>query len=529
MMKRRRWQFIFICVTFVFLSSNSYAGAWLPTKMEMDADADGNIDSIIYYLYDSDGRTIELRSDNDADGIMDSISYNTYDKDGYTVISEQDLDADGSIDSVIYSSLSTDGNISITEYDNDADGTIDSHYYSASDGGCPVMTNKLYEGIGAYAGSGTLTTIIYNTYDSNCNIVKEEEDDDLDGKIDEITYTTYDNECRPITDKVDSNNDGKFDQVGQYTYDEEGLMLRSEVDSTIESYGISVTGKDVMDFENTYDGYGNVIKIESHLHSTRTMLGTTTETDSYATTYNTYEYFEGVESDESDDGCNNNGCCGNADGDDNDPDGVAPVSMGITGSLETSAPVTISVSVLGTSGETLYYKFFCRANYGTATYEASPWVVMQEYSTSSTCQYTFPDDGLYIVVVRTVTDPNDEPADLPIIGGVVAIGSSGQILLSGLSSDAGGDVTLGNTATYTVSGSISTGDTIYYKWFYRAGYGTSDYDSSPWVVAQDYSTSNSCGFSFPSAGKYIVVVRAVTDPNNEPADLPIIGGVVTVE
>jgi hypothetical protein len=80
-----------------------------------------------------------------------------------------------------------------------------------------------------------------------------------------------------------------------------------------------------------------------------------------------------------------------------------------------------------------------------------------------------------------------------------------------------------------VNASNSSGGDIYYKWFYCANYGTPEYDSSPWVVVQNYSTDNTCHYTFPSTGKYIIVVRAVTDPNNEPGKLPIIGSVVDVQ
>ncbi len=527
MMKRPRWQYCLICIS-LFLVSNSFAGEWLPTKMETDAQADGVIDSIIYYVYDADGTMIESKVDNDADGTMDSITYNTYNSDGYSTIAEQDLDADGTIDLVLYSSTSTDGKKIILEYDTDANGTIDSFYYSSSDDGCPMMTLRTYEGTGAYDGAGNLTSISYNTYDDNCNVVKEEDDDDLDGQIDEVTYITYDEECHATLRKVDSDNDGDFETIGQYTFDSQGFPLRSEIDVDMESYGITVTGTDIYDFENTYDGNGNAVKIETNLHATRTIAGATTSTDTASAVYNTYEYFENVESAESDD-CHNSGCCQQTDDGDTGSagTGAAPVSMGVTGSFEANDPVTLTVSASETSGETLYYKFFYRANYGTAAYNSSPWVIMQDYSAANTCQYTFPGDGSYIVVARVVTDPANEPANLPIIGGVVIIGDSVHPKIGQLSSNVSGAVSPNSPVTFTITASDAGANDLYYKWFYRAGYGTPNYESMPWVTVQGYSQSTSCQITFPDEGDYIVVVRAVTNPANEPVDLPIIGATVT--
>jgi hypothetical protein len=64
---------------------------------------------------------------------------------------------------------------------------------------------------------------------------------------------------------------------------------------------------------------------------------------------------------------------------------------------------------------------------------------------------------------------------------------------------------------------------IYYKFFYRAGYGTSGYDGNPWVIMQEFSTSNTCTYSFPEAGHYVVVAWAWNDPTHIPDDVPLMG------
>jgi hypothetical protein len=204
--------------------------------------------------------------------------------------------------------------------------------------------------------------------------------------------------------------------------------------------------------------------------------------------------------------------------------GINPISLDFSGSFASNAPVTCSVSAINTGMGVPYYKFFYRAGYGTSDYDSAAWVVMREYATENTCSYTFPGDSTYIVVARIVTDPNNEPANVPIIGGVVTVGVAGKIHVTKLSSaNSAGNIAVNSPVTYTVTGGAPSDGTVYYKWFYRANYGTSAYDTSPWRVVQDYSTANTCNYTFPSVGRYIVVVRAVTNPNNEPVDLPIIG------
>ncbi len=206
---------------------------------------------------------------------------------------------------------------------------------------------------------------------------------------------------------------------------------------------------------------------------------------------------------------------------------VVPIYLNITGTFASGTPVTVSVTATSTAREEIYYKFYYCPNYGTAEYATSPWVVMQEYSTESTCEYTFPGDGNYIVVVRTVADPTNEPENFPIIGGVVSIGATTNPNVIELSTDGVGPVAPDSEVTYTIDASSSDDADLYYKWFYQAVSDTDTEDESPWVVVQDYSTSNTCEYTFPEEGKYVVVVRAVSDPDNEPEDFPIVGGILT--
>jgi hypothetical protein len=93
----------------------------------------------------------------------------------------------------------------------------------------------------------------------------------------------------------------------------------------------------------------------------------------------------------------------------------------MTGTPESGETVTYSVSATSESTQTLYYQFYYRANYGNSNYENTQWTVMQPYSTSSTCDYVFPEPGEYIVVARAVKDPSNEPAALPITGTYVNV------------------------------------------------------------------------------------------------------------
>ena len=307
------WQYFLIGFVLLFLSSYAFGGAWLGTKIETDSDGDGDIDTIIYAIYDAAGTWTESRYDNNADGTMDSISYYTYNSNGYYQVAEQDLDANGSIDKILYFSQSDNGKLSITEYDNDADGTIDTfNYYTCDDVNLPTIM-KHYEGSGAYGGASTLVSTSYYTYDANCNQIQREDDNDADGQIDEITYNTYDEQCRLSVVKTDTDNDGDFESVLQNNYDNGGLICRTEVFSEMEVYGMPFTSHFIYDFTNTYDENGYATKIETHMYGSETIYGQTVEVDSHVISYTTWEYFENAEGSNGEPYASECGCSGGQD------------------------------------------------------------------------------------------------------------------------------------------------------------------------------------------------------------------------
>lgn len=103
-----------------------------------------------------------------------------------------------------------------------------------------------------------------------------------------------------------------------------------------------------------------------------------------------------------------------------------------------------------------------------------------------------------------------------------------DVNITSLSISPGTPLQVGTMVTITATASSTTESDIYYKFYYRPNYGTDEYEASAWVVIQDYSTKNNARCTFSSAGKYIIVVRVVEDPENEPADIPITGQVITV-
>lgn len=190
---------------------------------------------------------------------------------------------------------------------------------------------------------------------------------------------------------------------------------------------------------------------------------------------------------------------------------------------------SVSVEASSSNYEQIYYKFYYCPNYGTSDYEISEWVVVRDYSTAKTAAYSMPLSGNYIVVVRAVTDPANEPDALPIIGGLVSVGGgSDHVKIADFNSSATPSLKAGESVNFSLNASTPGNNQVYYKFYSCANYGTDSYPTSTWETMQEYSTANTCSHAFLNPGNYIVVARAVTDPLNEPAALPIIGTNVAV-
>ena len=207
---------------------------------------------------------------------------------------------------------------------------------------------------------------------------------------------------------------------------------------------------------------------------------------------------------------------------------ISELSLSETGSLQAGVPITVTANAEAADGQTVYYKFFYCANYGTDDYFTTSWTVVQDYSIANSADYTFPSAGNYIIVVRAVTDPENEPAALPIVGQAVVVGDNSQVSLVGMTSNATPETEAGDTVTVTATATGPSDQSLYYEFYYCANYGSSNYATTPWTLIQEYSTSNSCQYVFPISGDYIIVVRAVTDPNNEPTALPIVGSAISI-
>jgi hypothetical protein len=196
---------------------------------------------------------------------------------------------------------------------------------------------------------------------------------------------------------------------------------------------------------------------------------------------------------------------------------ITGLTTDLTGCPAPNAPMTFTAHASGAE-----YKFWYRYGYGTPYYDTNPWQVIQDFDPNSRVTFWFSAPDNVIAVIWAVADPNSVPAAVPIIGMNVKVGGdANSVQFTGLDTNLTANTRAGDPVTFVAS--AAGPQPIYYKFWYRAGYGTSAYDTSPWLTMRDFGTADTTTMQFPAADHYIVVVWGVTDPFNIPADVSLIG------
>ena len=218
--------------------------------------------------------------------------------------------------------------------------------------------------------------------------------------------------------------------------------------------------------------------------------------------------------------------------------GDVTIFIDTASSLTFQLPYTLQPGdsvTLGTSGFTnngnVYYRYDIIPDYGTESYDPlTNWEMLQDFTTTSTVDHTFTQEGKYIVVARISSVQTLQQGVATLIGGSIAVGEDSPVHITGLSIDATDTIQVNQTVTFTATATHSANGTLFYRFHLVPNYGTDSYEpSTNWEILQDVSTNNSCSTTFTQPGSYVVVVF-VSDtqaaPNN---DTPIIGSVITVD
>jgi hypothetical protein len=204
----------------------------LVTHTEDDGDADGEVDQIADFTYDTAGHTLSWSYDLNADGIPDSVTTATYDADALYTLYTVDDDGDGALEERwTYSNI---GGVRVEAYlDEGDDGTIDMVYRYTYD-----AEGRRTDIVGDRGDDGIPESIATYTYvDPTGPDYTYALDDDADGELESRSTYAFDAEMRVshylYEDLVDDyaqdylytfNSDSDVEAV-VYTYSEGGTAL----------------------------------------------------------------------------------------------------------------------------------------------------------------------------------------------------------------------------------------------------------------------------------------------------------------
>ncbi len=230
---------------FIFNTANSF-GDLNSQKIYLD----GNLTSSFYAEYNDNGRLVFSTLDTNGNGKIHQKVIIVFDENNNKIADSlwlgQDING-GLISYSQFSSQDIDGNILKDESDNDGDGKLDRIYTYTYD----AKSNKTREE-GDNDGDGKLDRIYIYTYDSNGNQTRREFDNDGDGIVDEISTYTYDSNGNQIRTESDDDGDGVKNYFLLKTYDLNGNLLKEEADRD----GVG-PGDFILYISYTYDANGN--------------------------------------------------------------------------------------------------------------------------------------------------------------------------------------------------------------------------------------------------------------------------------
>ncbi len=227
---------------------------FLLSKSEIDYNADGDVDTVSVYSYDSDGNRLSKKTDIGVDGSIDTLYTYTYDSNSNLLSEKREYRANNGINDLTIYTYDGNANRLSKEYDRYADGKIDHveiYTYDTSGNRLTAESDREPDGV-------TDSKVIYS-YDVNGNRLSEEYDDNADGIAESKVINTYNNNGNLLSKKFDRGVDGVINFQYSYTYDNDKNLLSE----TYENFTDEVPN---YRFIYTYDSNGNMISREYDDH-----------------------------------------------------------------------------------------------------------------------------------------------------------------------------------------------------------------------------------------------------------------------
>jgi alpha-tubulin suppressor-like RCC1 family protein len=217
--------------------------------------------------------------------------------------------------------------------------------------------------------------------------------------------------------------------------------------------------------------------------------------------------------------------------------------QGVTSSLEPDFELgslfRFSTNAVGPEAKSLNYRFYYKAGYGTPEWDTNHWQMLQDWSPVNWVDTSFKAPGNYYVVSHAVADGDTWVTGDPQGGFNVVVPSdvetnsdetvSSEIQIKGVSSNLVSNPQPDETFRVSISAAGPEDATLTYRFLYKAGYGTPEWDSNEWEVLQDWNSIDWVDTSFAATGNYYVVGHAVAIGNTWETGDPQGGFNVVVE
>jgi serralysin len=171
--------------------SNIWGTSGTLNKVESDGSfavpADGVIDRVTDYTYDSNLNLIRRDFDDDFDTVIDRVDTLTYDSNNQLIEEAKDTNNNGTIDGITTFTYDANGNNTLIEIDNGNNGNV----------------NKS----------------IAQTFDAAGNLTLIEADNNNNGMVNDVTTMTYDVDTNLLSLALDNGNNSSIDRTEAYKYD----------------------------------------------------------------------------------------------------------------------------------------------------------------------------------------------------------------------------------------------------------------------------------------------------------------------
>ena len=204
------------------------------------------------------------------------------------------------------------------------------------------------------------------------------------------------------------------------------------------------------------------------------------------------------------------------------PESTAVQILGVNSSLTTYLSLDtifrIATAAVGPQGETINYRFLYKAGYGTPEWTTNTWNVAQNWSPLTDFATFFTEDDNYYVVAQAIAAEDTWQAGDP--QGGFNLNTAGEIQITTITSNLIANPRPGESFRVTISTvepevegteeSPVVETTYLYSFYYRAGYGTPAWDTSPWHVLQNWSTVDWVETSFDTPENYFIVGHVIT-------------------